>query len=147
MMPMLHRLVLVLLVPALRAAGVSDKSIWSTHFTTNGSTCAATLQNACWVDRHDIFSCVTCCGQNQQRLEQANCSNGQISRWCSGFPVDAGQYIANVSSTFGWANLACKSWTAAHKGRNYFQDALNDLLVTSVHVLGQGAGKGVDRTR
>ena len=87
---MLHRLVLLLLGPALRAAGVSDKSIWSTHFTTNGSTCAATLQNAGWVDRHALFSFVTCCWQHKTRLEQATCNNGQLQRRGTGFAGDAG---------------------------------------------------------
>ena len=55
--------------------------------------------------RSDVFGCARCAGEHQLALQRANCTNGDISAWCAGV-APPGPPLPNVSSSFGWANLA-----------------------------------------
>ena len=55
--------------------------------------------------RSDVFGCARCAGEHQLPLQRANCTNGDISAWCAGV-APPGPPLPNVSSSFGWANLA-----------------------------------------
>lgn len=49
--------------------------------------CETALVKACNSSRDNVFDCAQCSGVHQHDLMAASCTNGQISRWCSGLPL------------------------------------------------------------
>jgi hypothetical protein len=49
-----------------------------------GCACEATLGQTCGAARaRSVFDCAQCCGEHQQRLLAAGCTNSEIAAWCA----------------------------------------------------------------